>query len=335
MSDIPFIRLTFQFCLMMTIIKCKHAHPLGPVKQRKLLLMRACLGTIGLITFYIAFKLLHPSDCLAIIQTSVIITSILARIFLKERLTFAHLIAIILTAAGVILIAKPKALFKNLTTQENQTISLNCSLNGTFSFDIDCSSKKSEDANKDLSDPIYTTIGILIALGCALCGSIVQIILKKLSTEKVHYSIVIIFGTYVGIPVTFLISLILIVLKISHQNFPNNLHMIPLQLFHVIIGGILGVMSQILLNFSLKYEDASKIAIIRTLDVLLTFFLQYLFLNISIDIFSLIGSCSILLGTFIILSFKLIENRIKERQKKKNVIETTNNFFIRFIKFNF
>ena len=111
--------------------------------------------------------------------------------------------------------------------------------------------------------------------------------------------------------------------------------MIPLQLFYVIIGGIIGVMSQILLNFSLKYEDASKIAIIRTLDVLLTFFLQYLFLNISIDIFSLIGSCSILLGTFIILSFKLIENRIKERQKKKNVIETTNNFFIRFIKFNF
>jgi drug/metabolite transporter (DMT)-like permease len=316
--------------MMMTIIKCKNSHPLGPIKQRKLLLMRACFGTVGLTTFFFAFKLLHPSDCLAIIQTSVIITSILARIFLKERLSFAHLIAIFLTAVGVILIAKPKSLFNNLT-QLNQTMLLNCSSNETLNYDK-CLSRNVNEAN-----PIYTTVGILVALGCALCSSTVQVLLKKLSTEKVHYSIAIIFVTYIGMPVTFLISFIMILTGVAHKNFPNNLHMIPIQLLYVTVGGFIGVMSQILLNFSLKYEDASKIAIIRTLDVLLTFFLQYLFLNISIDIFSLIGSCSILLGTFIILSFKLIENRIKERQKKKKESENTKklNLCIRFINFNF
>jgi drug/metabolite transporter (DMT)-like permease len=319
--------------MMITIIKCKNAHPLGPIKQRKLLLMRACFGTVGLTTFFFAFKLLHPSDCLAIIQTSVIITSILARIFLKERLSFAHLIAIFLTAVGVILIAKPKSLFNSLT-QLNQTILINCSSNETFIYDK-CSNINKLDVNE--VNPIYTTVGILVALGCAVSGSIVQIILKKLSTEKVHFSIVIIYGTYIGIPVTFIISLIMILLKFSHRNFPNNLHMIPIQLFYTLIGGIIGTLSQILLNFSLKYEDASKIAIIRTLDVLLTFFLQLFFLNISIDIFSLIGTCSILLGTFIILSFKLIENRIKERQKKEKDSENTKklNLCTRFINFNF
>ena len=316
---------------MIIIIKCKKSHPLGPLRNRKLLIFRACFGTVGLITFFFAFKLLDPSDCIAITHTSVIITSVLARIVLKEKLTFAHLIAILLTATGVILIAKPKAIFGKFT-QYNQSLEINnCTIN--------CSNSNLLESDRYFTPEVYTTIGILIALCCAFCSSTVQVLLKKLSTEKVHYSVVIIYVTYIGIPVTFLISLAMVLTGFSHKQFPKNLHLMPMQILYVTVGGALGVISQILLNLSLKYEQASKVAILRTLDVFLTFLFQYLFLNISVDIFSLIGSSSILLGTLLILSFKLIENRMKEVEKKK---EKRNDgemkkfsLFSNFIKFNF
>ena len=60
----------------------------GPKSQRKLLTIRAFVGTSGLVTFYFAFKLIDPSDCLAIAQSSIIITAIFAKIFLKEKYNF-------------------------------------------------------------------------------------------------------------------------------------------------------------------------------------------------------------------------------------------------------
>ena len=320
--EIALARYILQFFLMITIIKCNKSNPLGPIKHRKLLIIRACFGTFGLIFYFFAFKILHPSDCLAIIQTSVIITSIFARIFLNERLTFAHLIAIALTSAGVILIAKPKALFENFD-QNNETISMNLSINETIVYN--CSNYK---ILNNVHERLNTTIGILIALCCALCYSTVEVLLKKLSAEKVEYSIPIIYVTYIGIPVTFIISLEMALAGVSHQNFSNNLNMIPLQFLYVVVGAVLGIISQTLLNFSLKYEDASKIAIVRTIDVFLTFILQYIFLNISLDTLSLVGASSILSGTFLILSFKFIESRMNG--KKENI-----NLFTRFIKFNF
>jgi drug/metabolite transporter (DMT)-like permease len=322
----------------MTLLRCKNLSPLGPKKHRKLLLIRAFVGTIGLVTFFFAFKLLDPSDCLAITHTSVIITSILARIFLKEKLTFAHLIALVLTACGVVFIAKPRSIFNSIfnnTSSNTSIFTTNNYSNETINQSMDTSYQST----------INTSIGIVIALFCALSSSTVQVVLKKLCTQKVHFSIVIIYVTYVGIPVTFTISLALILTGFSHENFSANLHLLPTQILYSCIGGVLGVLSQILLNLSLQYEEASKIAILKTLDVFFTFLFQYLILNISIDMFSFIGSCSILFGTFIILSFKLIDNRMIQKQKsmahknggsyEKDFKKGRCSFFTSFINFKF
>ncbi len=55
------------------------------------------------------------------------------------------------------------------------------------------------------------------------------------------------------------------------------------------------------------------------MDVFFSCVLQYLILDIKIDLFGVIGSCSILIGTFTILTFKLLENRYKQ-YKIKNAI---------------
>ena len=83
-----------------------------------------------------------------------------------------------------------------------------------------------------------------------------------------------------------------------------------------------GVLGQIFINIALKHEEPTKVAIAKTSDVIIAFFLQYIFLNIQIDFLSIIGSLAIVVGTMVVLIFKLIENKYsKLANKKKNCLE--------------
>lgn len=69
------------------------------------------------------------------------------------------------------------------------------------------------------------------------------------------------------------------------------------------------LIGQVLLNIALRYEDATKIAITRTTDVLFSCILQYFLLDILIDAISALGALAIMVGSFSILLFKLLETK--------------------------
>lgn len=66
----------------------------------------------------------------------------------------------------------------------------------------------------------------------------------------------------------------------------------------------------------MKFEDATKIAMYRTTDLLLTFIFQRLFLNIESNLFSILGAVFIAIGMCTVISFKLIDNNEKSKLKK-------------------
>lgn len=285
----------------------------GPKSQRKLLTIRAFVGTSGLVTFYFAFKLIDPSDCLAISQSSIIITAIFAKIFLKEKLSIAHIVALILAVIGIFLISKPKSLFQYIYPKANNNNNTSLTSNKTFEMNSMIQSDNS----------LNITLGILLALACAFASGSVQVMLKKLCNEKVHFSTVTIFTTFVGIPTSLCISIILVLCEVSHKTGFQDINKLLISFVYSIASSLFGVAGQVSLNLSLKYEDATKISILRTLDVFLTFFLQTLWLKIPIDLFSVVGSALLLMGTVLILIFKLIEdgyNKTEEQKKDNNII---------------
>lgn len=100
-----------------------------------------------------------------------------------------------------------------------------------------------------------------------------------------------------------------------------------MDVFYSVCASCLSVTGQVFLNISLRYEDATKIAITKTIDVFFSFVLQYLLLNVTTDLLGLLGACSILTGTFFVLIFKLFENKYSDYLKKKsekNQNETAN-----------
>lgn len=104
---------------------------------------------------------------------------------------------------------------------------------------------------------------------------------------------------------------------VSYQNFNSDTHLeeLPLQLAFSLASALCGIISQICLNLALQYEDASKITILKTFDLLFTFILQYLVLRISPNILSIVGASLILLGSFIVIGYKIILDKITEHQK--------------------
>jgi drug/metabolite transporter (DMT)-like permease len=92
---------------------------------------------------------------------------------------------------------------------------------------------------------------------------------------------------------------------------------LPMDIFYSTLASFSSLMGQIFLNKSFKYEDATKIAITKTIDVFFSFVLQFFLLDIAVDALSIVGAIAILVGTFFVLLFRLVENKFDDKKKKE------------------
>lgn len=116
---------------------------------------------------------------------SIIMTAILSRIFLKEKITIAHFIGFVLTVIGVIFISKPAVLFPHhALAKHNQTLNnhlinsnktIDCGKNATNCLLLNRSNQTDEyDYNE-----IKPILGVALALCGSCAGGIVYLVLKK------------------------------------------------------------------------------------------------------------------------------------------------------------
>lgn len=110
-TDHSLVRYLLSFVVFVIICRYNDLKLLGPRKQFKLLCVRGVIGTCSLLAFYVSIMLLDPSDSTTLVHSAIVITAILSRLFLGEKLTIAHLIATLFTVNGVLFISKPAFLF--------------------------------------------------------------------------------------------------------------------------------------------------------------------------------------------------------------------------------
>ena len=253
-SDNAFINYVVWGIVVFIIAKYNKVNVFGSNEQRNLLHARGAIGVVALLSIYTSLTLIDPSDVVSITHASLIITTILARIFLKEKLTIAHFVSTILTIIGILFICKPTFLFKEKNSPFNSTY-LNLNLSAS---NFNHTNEKSEVSTSNMN----TFIGVSITLLGAFALGIVQIVMKKLCIQKCHYSVLTLYAVYYGAPISLLISIGFFLSGKSHVN--NELSKVSLHVFFSIGVGLLGVCAQIALNLSFNYEDATKVAIIRT-----------------------------------------------------------------------
>ena len=119
-SDFGAIRYAVILICMLIVIKAKKLVIFESWAIIRLLVLRGALGAILMLLMCFAIMLMRPSDAATLVHTSLLITAILSRIFLGEKLTIAQLIGIPITIVGVLFISKPSFLFSYVTAENSK-----------------------------------------------------------------------------------------------------------------------------------------------------------------------------------------------------------------------
>ena len=307
------IRYIIQVCVMLIFIKINRLEILGPKDQRKLLLFRGCVGCAAAIVSYFSVKYLDVSDIETLTNSCVLITAILARIFLKEKLTLCHLLALVLTITGVIFIIRPRFLFGieenledffhvNLTAHAMNISKTIFDLNGTYK-----SIGLKTHSNRTMAETIF---GVSLVLISSFCMSTSQVIVRKLCLSKVHFSVTSIYPALCGLPASIIISMLLIITKSSNIHLEDEAGILPMQFVYSFIAGLFGTAGLIFLNKALHTEDATRVGMMKTMGVFFSFILQYIMLGVEVDFLGILGALFIVSGTLSIMVIRLNEERL-------------------------
>jgi drug/metabolite transporter (DMT)-like permease len=318
-SEQTFIRYLLSLIILVPLtIFWKRLNIFGEKSTRSFLVARGIFGCIALITITTSFKLINPSDATAIFYANIVVVSVLARIFLKEKMTIICLISILLSIFGILMITQP-SIFMN-KSEIKEELDFDCNDNTTLiNSNNDCTRLKSTNENKQRKS-FKTLLGVLLALICVFCASAVQILLKKLANKNVHFTVTTLYTSYFGIPLTLIVSVVLISfgyadnpLDIDHKSTG-----LTAQILFMIAGALFGLMSQSSMNAAFAYEDAIKISILKTTELPFTFLGQYFLLGISPNSINTIGAALIIIASLILMIFKFFDTKqIKKKAEKR------------------
>jgi len=296
-SDATLLRYILTFFVMIIVAKAKGLSMFGEKGQRWLLAGRGFAGAMALIGLAFAVKLLHPSDAFAIFHLNVLFVLFLARMLLGERIPYAHIFSVIMILTGIVLIVQPPYLIPDEWRDDTTAPTT------AFSFDPNSLYKRSR---------TLSIVGICMAIFGALSSAFGHIFLKRLTNRRIDTSVILLYVAYFGIPISFLISLGLYLM--GYEKIPKWSNTIAYsrthlywQIFYLVLSAVLGLIQTVLFNLSSYYEETSKMALIRSTDLLWTFLFQWLILNIVPSSMHTTGALLIFAGAMLIMVFKIIE----------------------------
>ena len=248
---------------------------------------------------------------IAIANASIIVTALLSRVFMKEKLGIPHIIALLLTIAGVILISKPSFIFPTIELLNSEEVkkNLNCTNNT-------CKNVSTNSNSINSKNDLALNLGIILMIICAIFFGILNIFIRKLCINNVDWAVSSIYPGYFGLPLSIIGSFLLVKFGYFHTNLRDELQDIPIQILFSSLSSLAAIIGTAFLILAFSYEDATKVAISKTSDVIFAFILQLVFLNITVDLLSIVGSFLILSGTVFVLGFKLIENKFEKKSNK-------------------
>jgi drug/metabolite transporter (DMT)-like permease len=114
-SEQIIVRYLMQLTFMLMTAYYNKVNIFGLREHRKRLLACGTALALAGISLNLSVKYIDPSDTEALHSTRLVMISILARIFLKEKLTIVDILCLILTLAGVLFITQPSFLVQKFS----------------------------------------------------------------------------------------------------------------------------------------------------------------------------------------------------------------------------
>lgn len=113
--EVVLFRGLLTLALSIAIVRRAGYAPFGSRATRPLLFLRGFIGTVALSSFYTSVVHLPLAEASVIQYTNPIFTALLAGAILRERTGWRDIVGVVAGLAGVVLIARPAALFGGAT----------------------------------------------------------------------------------------------------------------------------------------------------------------------------------------------------------------------------
>lgn len=311
-----FVFFTVKLIVVFVICLLRRVNPFGTKRDRFLLCARGLVGCLAMVLAYKAVALLPISNVAVLSHSTILMTAIIARFALDEKLGLGHIVAAVLSIVGIVCIAKPTFVFNSTIIDFNTTaVQYNNS---------------EPNKNSDVDNSFNKWIGITCILTSTFLFGAVNVIIKKLSNSNADYLVVTVYDSYFGLPVA--MGLVYFLLKLdpfeTKRDLGVELDYFLGQLAFSFVSALLAIAGQALVTLAFRFIEANEIPIFRAFDVIVAFGLQVAILRIKIDFLSVVGSVSIILGILTLLLFSWLKNMFNKKNQRQDII-----FEIIFFKF--
>ena len=323
------MRFIFNIIIIGSLIKFYFKQNIFGPKDKRLKILMTLRGAFGMSSgtvFLYGLTYIDPSDVMALRESGVIIVAIFSRILLKEKLDLSHILAITLSVSGVLLISKPTFVMNIINNLEKQKETLqlidkmnlsNITVNNTLKL-IESNIKSTNNERSQLT----ILIGVIFGLSSAFLDAGAYIVQKMISNKNVHFSLSAFYAGLTGLPFNIIVSIIQRIHEPPIQSKINlNFETIAFEIFIMVAYSIIFCISGFTFNIAFNYENASILAIVATTGVPLIFILQYLFLSIQFNYYSVIGSFLIIFGSVYIIIHKTIDINLHEIEKNNQKLQ--------------
>ncbi|XP_065336285.1 solute carrier family 35 member G1-like isoform X1 [Cloeon dipterum] len=246
------LRAAIQITAVAPLIAWKLINPFGPPGYRILMMVQGFIGGWLLVALFIAFRRLPLGDATSIIFSSPVFVLIMSFAFLRELCgTFRVVIAITLVT-GLVLITRPPFIF-------------------------------------NLGDPsmTYDVLGYSAAVLGAFLSAVNIVVMRK--CKEVHFSVMVLYLSVGSLVIS--LSLSFAAEGPWAAGMGGSLWSAPLvEWAYASLVGVTGLLGQVLLVIALNLESAGKVAVTRSLDIVLAFILQICYWSDVPDIMGAVGS---------------------------------------------
>ena len=276
-SDIP-------YCLIMGMAAineydiCESSHP----HDIPYCLIMGMAGFTNIILIYCSLEMIPISDTLLVTFTSPFFCDLFSRLFLKEALHWINCLAGLCSFIGVIVVARPSFIFgkyrehritlvdPKITVKDNETVYL---------------------------------MGIAYAAFGAIFLALYFVLVRKLiKVNGIAAMMTIFYPSLMGA-----ITTVLLIFIFQEPVFiPRNTN----DFFICSSIGVYSIIALVLLTLALSLENATVVNLVRNLDVVYAFLLQYAIFHIKPNLWNLTGGSIIIFATTIVVIKQYFTKRI-------------------------
>ena len=299
-TRIPTLQFVFARCAVQTlfiipiIIALRVEYAIKKEEIPTFVLM-GFAGYANIVFMYSALDKIPIADTLAITFTSPFFCCLLSHLILKEGLHWFHAICGLFSFGGVILVARP-----------------------TFLFGQEMKSKTVLFQNKHLSRSTKEIIyfqGIVYAFISGMCLAL-YFVLTRLITRNASPLLAIAYPSIFGV----ILSPIIMLVKQENFILPDSI----ITNFYLLLVGFMSLFALTSLSLALRVENATIVNVIRNVDIVYAFVMQFVFLSVKPTKWTIGGSFAIMTGTSLIVFHKWILSRKESDIMKANETKERN-----------